>query len=98
MPDLALYCDPARLRTQLGRPLIIGHRGMPGDGVENRIEAFLTALKLGANGIECDVQIASDGVPVIVHDRSLRRTTGQPGLVAESTTAELTSLGLPTLS
>lgn len=87
----------AALRRELGRPLILGHRGMPGDNVENRMDAFFAALAHGADGIECDVQLAADGVPVIVHDRTLLRTTGAPGTVAQHTAPQLAELGLPTL-
>ena len=93
----AYYCDPARLRAERGHALVLGHRGLPGSGVENRIEAFQAAIDAGADGVEFDVQLAADGVPMVVHDARLDRTTGQSGRVADFTAAELERLGLPRL-
>ncbi|MEW6031701.1 MAG: glycerophosphodiester phosphodiesterase [Bacillota bacterium] len=93
----ALHCDPARLRAERGRPLILGHRGLPGALVENRVEGFLAALAAGADGVELDVQLAADGVPVVIHDSGLERTTGRPGRVADVGSGELARLGVPRL-
>lgn len=92
-----LHCDPARLRAERGRPLIFGHRGLPGNEVENRLEAFQAALALGADGVEFDVQLSADGVPMVIHDFRLERTTGSEGKVAGLAAAELEALGLPRL-
>lgn len=92
-----LYCDPARLRAERGRPLVLGHRGMPGDQIENRVEAFEAALRAGADGVEFDVQLAADGVPVIFHDSSLERTTGRAGRVGDCRSEDLADLGVPLL-
>jgi len=93
-----LYCDPRSLAERLGRPLVLGHRGLPGDRVENRIAAFEGALALGADGVELDVQLSSDGVPVVCHDSRLERTTGQPGRLSDHAAAELEALGIPQLA
>ncbi len=54
----------------------LAHRGLHGDGVpENTLAAFAAACEAGV-GIELDVRLTSDGVPVVVHDRDLRRLTG----------------------
>ncbi len=90
-----LYCDPARLRQALGRPLVFGHRGLPGDAVENRLAAFSAAAAAGADGIEFDVQLAADGVPVVIHDSTLDRTAGRPGAVGATGSAELAAIGVP---
>lgn len=92
-----LHCDPARLRAERGHLLVLGHRGMPGDQVENRIEGFEAALRAGADGVEFDVQLAADGVPVVFHDLSLERTTGHPGRVGDLFGEELRKLGVPSL-
>jgi len=68
---------------------IIGHRGASGDAPENTIASFDLALAQGAEAFELDVRIAADGVPVVIHDATLERTTGQPGLVRGATAAEL---------
>lgn len=64
------------------RPLILGHRGAPFDAPENTMRAFCLALEQGADGIELDVQPSADGVPVVLHDDTLDRTTDSAGDVA----------------
>ena len=71
------------------RPLIIGHRGASAVAPENTIAAFETAIESGADGIEFDVRLASDGVPVIIHDDTLTRTAGRPQKVDSLSAAEL---------
>ena len=78
-------------------PLIIGHRGAPLVALENTLPAFEAAIASGADGIEFDVQLSSDGVPVIIHDDTLTRTHRVRRRVAELTVAELCSLGVPSL-
>jgi glycerophosphoryl diester phosphodiesterase len=58
---------------------IIAHRTCPLDAPENSIEGIRKAAELGADGVEIDVRPTLDGVPVLMHDRSPRRTTGLPG-------------------
>lgn len=55
-------------RTPAGRPLLIAHRGAPRERPENTLPSFLRALELGADGIELDVHLSSDGVVVVHHD------------------------------
>ena len=50
---------------------IIGHRGAPREYPENTLPAFQRALELGADGIELDVHVSRDGVPVVHHDPSV---------------------------
>ncbi len=56
------------------RPLIIGHRGASARAPENTHAAFRLAFHWGADGIEFDVRLARDGVPVVMHDPTLART------------------------
>lgn len=70
-------------------PLIIGHRGAAALAPENTVVAFERALTDGAAGVELDVRLASDGVPVVIHDASLRRTGLHEGIVAKMTSREL---------
>jgi glycerophosphoryl diester phosphodiesterase len=70
-------------------PLIIGHRGASAWAPENTLAAFRWAVAAGADGIEMDVRLARDGVPVVIHDADLRRTGGRADLVAELSSAEL---------
>jgi glycerophosphoryl diester phosphodiesterase len=53
------------------RPLIIGHRGARGLYPENTLDGFSRAIALGADGIEFDVVLSADGVPVVTHDLRL---------------------------
>ena len=55
-------------------PLIIAHRGASRHAPENTLAAFQMALDAGADGVEFDVQLARDGVPVVIHDTTLERT------------------------
>ncbi len=74
------------------RPWIIGHRGASGDAPENTFAAFRLALEQGADLLETDVQLTADGVPVIIHDPTLDRTTSGHGLVAQTTFADIRTL------
>lgn len=70
-------------------PLIIAHRGASFDCPENTMAAFRQAIGAGADGIEFDVRLSRDGVPVVIHDNSLRRTGGVSARVADLDWAEL---------
>jgi glycerophosphoryl diester phosphodiesterase len=59
---------------------------------ENTLLAFARALELGVDGIELDVQVTRDGVPVVFHDSTLTRLTGTSGRLADKTWAELQKL------
>jgi glycerophosphoryl diester phosphodiesterase len=72
--------------------LIIGHRGASALAPENTLVAFKRALDDGADGLEFDVHLAADGVPVVIHDDTLRRTGLQAGKVADLTSKELTTV------
>lgn len=63
------------VRRQL--PLIIAHRGASFDAPENTLPAFSRALEMGAEGVELDVRLSGDGVPVVFHDATLKRFTGE---------------------
>jgi len=76
----------------LNSPLIIGHRGAAAVAPENTMRAFREALAVGADGIEFDVRLTRDGVPVVIHDSTLRRTGGLPHRVADLTWAEISKI------
>ncbi|GAA0368447.1 glycerophosphodiester phosphodiesterase [Bacillus horti] len=69
--------------------LIIAHRGSKGTHPENTMVAFLEALEVGAEGIELDVHLSKDGIPVVIHDETLERTTNGKGWVKDYTVEEL---------
>jgi glycerophosphoryl diester phosphodiesterase len=62
---------------------IYGHRGASAELPENTLPAFALAKELGAYGIELDVHLSRDGVPVVIHDESVNRTTDGSGDVAD---------------
>src|SRR5215212_10303508 len=78
-------------------PLIIGHRGASAVALENTMAAFEAAIAAGADGIEFDVRLSRDGVPVIIHDDTLYRTVGLRKRVADLTADELRSVDVPSL-
>jgi glycerophosphoryl diester phosphodiesterase len=78
-------------------PLIIGHRGASAVAPENSMAAFAAAIAAGADGIEFDVRLSRDGVPVIIHDDTLQRTHGLRHRVAELTEEELRAVRVPSL-
>ena len=73
-------------------PLVIGHRGASAEAPENSMAAFSLALRYGADGIELDVQLSADGVPVVMHDARVDRMTSGRGLVADLPLAALQAL------
>jgi glycerophosphoryl diester phosphodiesterase len=73
-------------------PLVIAHRGASIEAPENTLRAFQRALELGVDGIELDVQVTRDGIPVVFHDYTLTRLTGTRGRLADRTWAELQKL------
>lgn len=74
------------------RPLILGHRGAAGTTPENTLTSFEQGLRDGADVLESDVHLTRDGVPVLLHDASVDRTTEATGLVASLTLAEIREL------
>jgi glycerophosphoryl diester phosphodiesterase len=70
------------------------HRGLHGPGIpENSLAAAEGAIARGL-GIECDIQMSADGVPMVFHDWELSRLTGEAGLVASRSADELEALRL----
>jgi glycerophosphoryl diester phosphodiesterase len=71
---------------------VIAHRGNSGAAPENTLAAFRQVAETGAQGAEFDVQLSRDGVPVVIHDEKLERTSTGTGWVGEHTAAELHAL------
>jgi glycerophosphoryl diester phosphodiesterase len=69
--------------------LVFAHRGGAKLAPENTMAAFANGLALGSDGIECDVHLSRDGVPVVIHDGTLDRTTDASGPVGACTVDEL---------
>jgi glycerophosphoryl diester phosphodiesterase len=70
-------------------PLVFAHRGGAAIGPENTLTAFDRGIACGADGLELDVQLSRDGAVVVLHDRTLDRTTDATGPVAALTADEL---------
>ncbi len=71
------------------QPLVFGHRGARGLAPENTLAAFDRGVAEGVDGLELDVRLSKDGVPVVIHDETLTRTTDRTDAVAALTAAEL---------
>jgi glycerophosphoryl diester phosphodiesterase len=61
-----------RLPSLLARPIAFAHRGARAHARDNTLDAFVLALRLGATGLESDVWLTADGVPVLEHDGVVR--------------------------
>ena len=87
--------------------MVVAHRGASVEQPENTIDAFEAAIDAGADAVEFDVRMTADGVPVVMHDPDVSRTTDGTGLVAELTLSDIRRLriavpgggaaGVPTL-
>lgn len=71
---------------------ILGHRGAMGERPENTEISFKKALADGADGVEFDVHLTADGIPVVIHDEKVDRTTGGSGSVRNMSLAEIKRL------
>ncbi len=78
--------------------LIIAHRGASAVAPENTITAFEAAIAAGADGIEFDVRLSGDGVPIVIHDETLYRTHGVRKRVADMSLKELNQFDVPGLA
>ncbi len=80
------------MRKPDGRPQVVAHRGASAVAAEHTLGAYVRALDEGAEALECDVRLTSDGHLVCVHDRDLRRVTNSKGIVSTMKLAELDEL------
>ncbi len=71
---------------------ILGHRGAGGTHPENTLEAFAAAVAMGVDGIELDVHLTRDRIPVVIHDERVERTTNGRGWVKDYSLLELKKL------
>lgn len=74
------------------QPPVIAHRGASAMAPENTMAAFRLALEQGATWIETDVKLTHDGVPILMHDDTLDRTTNGKGSVADQDWAKIQPL------
>lgn len=72
--------------------LILGHRGASAYAPDNTRSAFELAVKMGADGVETDIHLTKDGVPVIQHNYTIDKNSNGSGWVEELTLEELSKL------
>lgn len=77
---------------QPGQIVVTAHRGFSGKYPENTLEAFREAVALGVAFVEFDVRCSSDGVPMVLHDPTVDRTTDGHGKIDSLSLAELRRL------
>jgi glycerophosphoryl diester phosphodiesterase len=86
------FPDLWQRQQPLGRPFVLGHRGASHAAPQNTLAAFRKAADVGADGIELDVHLSRDGVPVVIHNNTVDATTDGHGLVREMTLTQLKAL------
>jgi len=84
----------SRFFDATNRPLIFGHRGVPGEYPENTMAGFQQAIALGLDGVELDVFLTKDDRLVVFHDLYTQRLTGIPGKITDMTWPEIQQLTL----
>lgn len=94
-PQAASAVSPLQLHGALQRDGdigIVGHRGAADLAPENTLSAFRVSIERGADFVETDVQLTADGVPVLMHDPEVDRTTDGHGPLSRYTFDQLRSL------
>lgn len=76
----------------INRPFVIAHRGASGLAPENTMPAIDSALAAGADYIEIDVQLSTDKALMVIHDRSVNRTTNGKGKIGDMSAAQIREL------
>lgn len=71
---------------------VVAHRGFSGIAPENTLSAFQKAIEIGADMIEFDVTLSKDGEIIVIHDKTVNRTTNGKGKVSDLTLEELKKL------
>lgn len=92
MPIISLSPHDDKIQHHASFPVLIAHRGAMAEAPENTIAAFDIALSRGVHGIEFDVQLTTDGIPVVFHDENLYRVTGKNATILDCTFDILKSL------
>lgn len=107
MPILTDPADSALTPWQAGwvsddhethRVTVVAHRGASRDYPEHTLEAYVRAIDVGADALECDVRLTADEQLVCVHDPTVQRTSNGRGRVSSMTLAQLRQLTWGTAS
>lgn len=72
--------------------VIYGHRGAKGEAPENTLAGFQHAYRHGIRHFEMDLQLSADGIPIVIHDLTVDRTTQAEGRVSQYTAGELAAM------
>jgi glycerophosphoryl diester phosphodiesterase len=80
------------LAREAGRVHVCAHRGYSLQYPENTLPAFAAAKALGATAVEIDVMLTAEGEPIVLHDRTLDRTTNGQGFAADLALGQIRSL------
>ena len=80
------------MRNTARLPAVIGHRGAAGHAPENTLAGISEAARLGVKWVEFDVHLSADGVPMLLHDDTLDRTTDGAGPIDTRNLADLRTL------
>ncbi len=73
----------------MSKPCLIAHRGLPNKYPENTLIGYKAAIAAGAKYLETDIQLTSDQIPVLFHDRDFKRLCNTEGAIHMRTLAEL---------
>lgn len=76
----------------IGKRIVVGHRGGAGIGAENSLECFRRGISTGADMIEIDLHLTSDGVVVVSHDPTVDRMTNGTGKIEDMTYKDISRL------
>lgn len=88
----AKIASPHIPSTAMDWPAVLAHRGAPQYAPENTLVSLKKAGALGAQWVEFDVMLTRDGIPIIMHDWCLNRTTNGCGYVSRQTWEEVQTL------
>lgn len=72
--------------------IVYGHRGAKGEAPENTLAGFRHAYRQGVRHFELDLVLSKDGIPIVIHDLTLERTTSNSGKVSSHTAVELAEM------
>lgn len=90
--DAVLAVSGAIKPRYFGGIIHAAHRGYAAHSIENTMTSFSKAIQYRADALELDVQISSDGVPVVIHDSTVDYSTTSSGNVKDFTAAELKAM------
>lgn len=89
---------PDLIRDSWKAPVVVAHRGGAAYHAENTREAYQAAIEMGMRMSETDIHLSQDGEMVVMHDKTLDRTTSLKGAVVETPWATMKKAGIPSLA